>query len=135
MRRLETVTVPIQRDYDSAYDLLSDPRNYPKWSPIPDGQFEQIDDAGYEWQVELPRGLRIMRFARPNAFGVLDYDVVSASGEHEYTARLRLIRNDDGCTLIAHYLQRPGTSDDVFASEVEWAANDLRAVGVVVEAL
>lgn len=135
MRKLETIVVPIQRDYDSCYALLAEPRNFPKWSPVLEGLFEPADDSGYAWLVDLPRGRRVMHFTRPNDHGILDYAIHSESGEHEYTARLRLIPNEEGSTLIAHYLHRPGTSEETFRSEVEWAANDLRSLALVVEAL
>lgn len=135
MRRLETITVPINRDYATTYALLSDPRNYPRWSPVLDGMFEAADDSGYLWRLDLPRGRRLMRFSRPNEHGVLDYEILSEAGAHEYMALLRLIPNDEGCTLVAQYLQRPGLSDEVFASELEWAANDLRTIATVVESL
>ena len=135
MRKLETITIPINRDYAATYALLADPRNYPLWSPVLEGLFEAADDSGYLWRVDLPRGRRLMRFCRPNDHGVLDYEIMSEDATHEYVARLRLIPNDDGCTLIALYLQRPGLSDDVFASELEWATNDLRSIATVVETL
>ena len=135
MRKLETIAVPIQRDYAAAYALLADPRNYPRWSPVPDGLFEAADDSSYLWRVDLPRGRRLMRFCRPNEYGVLDYEIMSETGAPEYVAHLRLIPNEEGAVLVAHYLQRPGLSDEAFASDVEWAMNDLRSVAVVIETL
>lgn len=135
MRKLETVMVPIRRDYESVYGLLSDPKNYPRWSPIPDGMFAPIDDSGYRWLVDLPRGRRIMHFTPPNEFGVLDYTIHSESGEFEYITRLRVLPNDEGTTLVAHFMQRPGLSDLTFRSELDWATNDLKSIAATIEKL
>lgn len=135
MRTVETIVVPIGCPFAKAYGLLSDPRNYPKWSPIPDPLFEPVGESGLDWLVELPRGRRVMRFSRPNDHGVLDYSILSEAGELEFTAYLRLLPNDQGCTLAAHYLQRPGLSDEAFRSEVEWVRSDLRALAVVLESI
>ena len=135
MQNCRVFTVAIARSYEDAYGFLRDPRNYPKWSPVPGANFERASADGLDWLVDLPRGRRILRFSPPNEFGVLDYHVLSEAGAHEYTAPLRLLRNEAGSVLVAVYFQRPGQDDAAFDSDVEWAANDLKAVAAVVERL
>jgi hypothetical protein len=133
MRRLEAVIVPIRRAYDETYAQLSDPRNFPKWSPIPDPVFESVDATGLKWRVDLPRGRRLMQFAERNEYGVLDYTLHHEDGTHELTAYLRLIPNDEGCSLVALYFMRPGITDEVFASELTWITTDLQAAAAAIE--
>lgn len=135
MRQLETITVPINRAYAEAYEALAEPRNYPSYSPIPHPHFEPAGNNGLDWSVDLPRGRRILRFAPRNTFGILDYSVLTEAGVLEATVPLRLIPNDEGCVLVGHYFQRPGTSDEQFHSDVEWAANDLKSIGLVIETM
>jgi len=135
MQNTRVFTVPINRSYEEAYGFLKDPRNYPKWSPLPGASFEPASENGLDWLVELPRGRRVLRFSPPNPFGVLDYQVLSQAGALEYTAPLRLIANEEGSVLVAIYFQRPEQDDAAFDSDVEWAANDLKAVAAVVERL
>lgn len=129
------VTVPIARNYDEAYAILAEPRNYPHWSPMTAARFDRVGDSEYDWFVDLPRGRRILRFSPRNAFGVLDYTILSEERQIEHVTPVRLIRNDDGAELIVVTFQRPERSDEEFASDVEWLTNDFRAVATVVETL
>jgi hypothetical protein len=133
LRKSQVISVPIVRRYVEAYSVLKEPRNYPHWSPIAKAMFEPVGDDGLDWRVDLPRGRRILRFSAANDYGILDYNVLSEAGQPEYVARLRLVPNEEGAELIAVYFQRDGQTDEQFTSEVEWAANDLRAVAAVVE--
>lgn len=133
MRKSRTVSVPVAKRYEAAYGLMREPENFPKWTPVLDGIFELAGNDGLDWRVDLPRGRRILRFSAPNDYGILDYTVLTEAGEVEHTARLRLLPNEEGSELVATYFQRPGQSDEQFASDVEWAASDLRALAAVVE--
>lgn len=134
MHRFETIAVPIRRDYDACYAQLSDPWNYPRWSPIPDARFEPVDDSERKFRVDLPRGRRILRFSPQNDYGVLDYAVHSEEGAHETTAFLRLVPNGEGCVLVALYSKPDDVDDAQFDSDMEWVANDLKAIAAALEA-
>ena len=135
MRRFETIVVAIQRDYDKAYALLADPRNYPRWSPVPDALFQPIDNDRRNWLVDLPRGRRVLRFTPLNDFGVLDYSVYLEDGTYETTSSVRLVPNEDGCVLVVSFFKRDELSDEEFESEVRWAENDFKAIASAIEAL
>ena len=108
--------------------------NYPAWSPIPDALFKRVADNDLEWRIELPRGVRILRYSPPNDFGVLDYVVLNAAGKVERTMYMRLIPNDETTMLVAHYVREPDVSE-TFRSDVEWFENDLRAIASSIEVL
>ena len=127
--------MPIRRAYAEAYALLSEPRNFPKWSPVADALFEPLDSGGLRYRVDLPRGRRIIAFTPRNAHGILDYVIETEEGRHEHTAFIRLVPNGDGCTLIAHYIMREGMTDDQFDSELAWAATDYQAMAAQIEVL
>jgi hypothetical protein len=135
MRKSRVFSVPIGRLYEDAYRIMKEPLNYPHWSPVLAATFRAVGDSGLDYIVDLPRGRRILRFSAPNDYGILDYSVLSEAGEHQYTARLRLVPNEAGAELIAVYFQRADQSDEQFDSETEWAANDLKAMAAVVERL
>lgn len=133
MQNSKVVVVPIRRAYAETYDILAEPMNYPRWSPVVDARFEAVGDDGLSFRVDLPRGERILRFSPRNAFGVLDYSVLSIDGQLEYTAFLRVVPNGEGTELVAYFVQGEGVSDEKFASDIEWARNDFYAIATVVE--
>jgi hypothetical protein len=133
MQNSRVITVPVRRPWAETYALLRDPENYPNWSPISAATFERVSDDGLTYRVDLPRGRRLLRFTPDNPYGVLDYTVLSEDGTVEYVTPLRAVPNGEGTELIAVFFQRPGASDEVFASEAEWAATDFRAIAAALE--
>jgi hypothetical protein len=136
MLKTRLIQITIARDYDAAYAILSVPRNFLLWSPILETRFEPRGNNGLDWLVDLPSsGTAILRFSAPNEFGVLDYSIRPEGGARQVrTTHMRLVRNDDGCELIALYFQMPGQDDESFASYTDWARNDLMVLKSVVEA-
>ena len=57
-----------------------------------------------------------------------------AEGSPALTTPMRLIANDGGCEIIYTQFQRPGMSDEAFASEVEWVTSDFAALRSLLEA-
>ena len=134
MLRSAVVKTSIDRDYEEAYAILKQPGNFRLWSPVLESRFEARGNNGLDWLVDLPQGTAILRFSRPNEFGILDYTVLTEGGPSRTTA-MRLVRNQDGCELVSLFLQQPGQSDAAFDSYVAWATNDLLALRNVVETL
>jgi hypothetical protein len=126
--------IPILRPYARAYEIVSNPANFPQWSPILEGRFEARGNNGLDWLVDLPSGTAVLRFTPPNPYGVLDYTIIPEDGGRVRNTPLRLLHNEDACELVAQYFQWPEQDDEAFASYVEWARTDLMVLKSVVEA-
>ena len=124
MLNSRVLIIPIERTYQTVYSFLADPRNFPRWGVLePGATMRHLD--GSDYLVDLPRGRRVMRFTPYNAFGVLDYQVFSQGEDGGPVNPVRLHPNEEGCELVFVWLQRPGVSDERFASELEWLNSDL----------
>jgi len=133
IRKSELIQVSIERAYHEAYAILAEPRNYPLWSPVAEALFEPVGTDGLSYRVELPRGVRILRFSAPNPYGVLDYMVIAEGEERGPVTASRLVPNEDGCELIVILFQRDDQTDEKFRSDVEWARADFNAIKLVIE--
>jgi hypothetical protein len=70
-----------------------------------------------DWRVQSDVGPIQLHFAEPNAFGVLDHDVVLESGTTIANA-LRVVPNGDGSELVMIVLQGPDATIEEFARDV-----------------
>jgi hypothetical protein len=135
MLKTRIIQISIARSYEDAYAIISVPRNFLLWSPILETRFEPRGNSGLDWLVDLPSsGTAILRFSPPNQFGILDYTILKENEAHVRTTAMRLVRNEDGCELVALFFQVPGQDDDAFDSYTDWARNDLMVLKSVVEA-
>lgn len=130
MFRSRTISIPIYRSYDEVYEFLVEPRNFPSWASNLGPDFTRISD--YEWSSTTRNGKVILRFAPRNAHGILDHQVF-LEGKTPHTTPMRLIENDEGCEIIYTQFQRPGMTEDAFASEVEWVTSDFAALRSLLE--
>ena len=131
MFKSKTITIPIDRPYDEVYEFLAEPLNFPSWASNLGSDFVQID--GQEWATTTRTGRVILRFAPRNAYGILDHQVF-VEGKTPQTTPMRLVANDTGCEVIYTQFQRPGMSEEAFASEVEWVISDFGALRSLLEA-
>ncbi len=127
----EVIKVSIERPFAEVYDFLADPLNFTRWAATPDSTMEPLD--GGLWQVEVPSGRRTIRFSPYNNFGVLDYEVFEPGKERGRITPVRLVANGGGCELVLLWLRQAGTSDERFASDVQWIASDLQRLKVLLE--
>jgi len=131
MLKSEVVIVSINRPYEEVYAFCADPMNFGRWATEPDTVMEPL--GGNEYLVELPQGRRVLRYALPNAYGVLDYQVYEV-GEHEGPTRpVRLIRNENGTDLQVTRFQEDAMTDERFQSELEWLRSDLQRFKTLIE--
>ncbi|RYE88000.1 MAG: SRPBCC family protein, partial [Hyphomicrobiales bacterium] len=98
MLKSRVFTIPIHRRYAEVYGLLSEPTNISRWGGTEPGT-EMVHLGGSDYRVQLPRGVRVMRFTPPNEFGVLDYQVFLEGEAGGPTTPVRLHPNQDGCEL------------------------------------
>jgi len=131
MLKSQTISIPISRPYDEVYEFLAEPRNFPSWASNLGSSFEHL--SGLEWVTQTRKGRVILRFAPRNEFGILDH-AVYAEGTTPLTTPMRLIANEHGAEVLFTLLQRPGMSDEQFASELEWVRSDFEALRSLLEA-
>ena len=130
MFKSKTISIPIYRPYDEVYEFLAEPRNFPSWASNLGSDFVQI--GANDWATTTRNGRVILRFSPRNAYGILDHQVY-LEGKTAVTTPMRLIANDEGCEIIYTQLQRPGMTEEAFASEVEWVTSDFEALRSLLE--
>jgi hypothetical protein len=130
MFKSRTLSIPIYRPYDEVYEFLVDPGNFPSWASNLGSDFIQTGE--HEWSTTTRNGRVILRFAPRNSHGILDHQVF-LEGKSPFTTPMRLIENDEGCEIIYTQFQRPGMSEEAFASEVEWVRSDFEALRSLLE--
>ncbi len=122
--------VTIERRLQVVYDFLADPANMPQWASGLGKGIEQIDG---KWLADTPEGKLEVRFAPANDLGVLDHEVVTASGESVFIP-MRVVANGDGCELTFTLFRQPGMSDDKFNEDTAWVTRDLETLKTLLEA-
>jgi len=122
--------VTIERRLPDVYDFLADPANMPQWASGLGKGIEQIDG---KWLADTPEGKLEVRFAPVNDFGVLDHEVVTASGESVFVP-MRVVANGDGCELTFTLFRQSGMSDDKFNEDTAWVTRDLETLKTLLEA-
>jgi hypothetical protein len=123
------LTVSIDRPPAEVYAFASDPANLPRWARGLSGSIARV---GGEWVADSPMGKVKVRFAPPNAFGVLDHDVVLESGESVHNP-LRVVPNGAGSEVVFTLVRRPGVSDAEWAADADAVQRDLGALRRVME--
>jgi hypothetical protein len=131
MFRSKTISIPIYRPFAEVYDFLAEPLNFPSWASNLGADFIQV--AENDWATTTRNGRVILRFSPRNAHGILDHQVF-LDGTAVPTTPMRLIENDEGCEILYTQFQRPGMSDEAFASEIEWVTSDFEALRSLLEA-
>lgn len=122
----------IDRPLEEVYAFLQGPRNFAKWAFAGDAAMRRL--RGGEWAVETSVGPRIIRFAEPNALGVLTYYSRLGPDLPAHPIPMRVAANGAGTELTYVFLKRPEYSDDEWASLIEWVKADLEALKSLLEA-
>jgi hypothetical protein len=122
------LSVSIDRPPEDVYRFASQVDNLPRWATgLGAGR-----NVGGEWVADSPMGEIKVRFARPNDLGVLDHDVVLASGETIHNP-MRVVPNAAGSEVIFTLLRQPGVSDEKFEEDARWVEKDLRILKGLLE--
>ncbi|WP_337062752.1 SRPBCC family protein [Kineococcus sp. G2] len=124
------LSVHVDRPADQVYAFARDPANLPRWST---GVGDAVVHEDGEWFVRTPQGRARIRFAPRNAFGVLDHDVLTPSGE-EVHVPLRVLADGDGCEVVFTLRRPPGASDADLERDAALVTADLARLKRVVEA-
>ena len=124
------IGVLIERPVSEVFRFLFDPWNYPKWASVTRHRFEYR--SGRDWLVDTTAGPRIIRFAEPKDYGVLDH-AVFVEGEEPVVSPMRAVPTEGGTLLTFTLFQRPGFTDEGLASTAEWITADLLAAKSLLE--
>jgi ketosteroid isomerase-like protein/carbon monoxide dehydrogenase subunit G len=130
MRDVQHISISIARPPHEVYAFASDPRNLPKWaSGLARSTLARDGDA---WIAEGPVGKVKVRFAAPNAFGVMDHDVELESGVVMHNP-MRVVANGAGSELSFTLLRQPGMSDAQLAEDRQTIERDLAVLKSLLE--
>lgn len=129
LREVRHVSVSIDRPPAEVHAFASDPANLPRWARGLSGSIARV---GGEWVADSPMGKVKVRFAPPNAFGVLDHDVVLESGESVHNP-MRVVPNGGGSEVVFTLVRRPGVSDAEWVADADAVTRDLGALKRVLE--
>jgi hypothetical protein len=123
------LSVRVNRSAAEAYEFLSVPENFGRWSSRGMG----LRPAGSDWVAQTQEGPATICFTERNSHGVLDHSVKLPRGESIYVP-LRVVASGEGCELVLTLVRRPQIQEDAFAAEAELAMRDLLAAKQILEA-
>ncbi len=129
MSESRTLSVSIDRPPAVVYDFVSNPNNLPRWAR---GLCKSVRRSGAGWVVETPQGPMSIRFAEPNAYGVLDHCVTTASGE-QICVPMRVVGNGSGSEVLFTLFRLPEMSEAAFVEDAGLVVGDLQTLKEVLE--
>lgn len=119
-----TISVSIDRDPDTVYAFVSDPRNLPHWAR---NFARSVRQDGDGWTVETADGPVRVAFADANELGVTDHLVTGADGA-AVLIPMRVLANGDGAEVIFTLFRANGTSQAEFERDEALVTADLQAL-------
>jgi hypothetical protein len=120
----------IQRDWRAVYDFAGRPENMPLWAS---GLASGLTRDGNDWIADGgPIGDVRVRFAPPNAYGVIDHTVTLPNGLVVENA-LRVVPNGDGAEVMFTLLRQPDMDDAAFEADATHVARDLETLKRLIE--
>lgn len=131
MRRSHTISLSIDYPYADAYRFLADPLNYGEWAAVDKATYRPLQNGDWEAMTDFG-GIRHFRFSPLNALGVLDH-AVFVPGEPLLWTPMRVTPNEEGTELTFTFYQRPGMTDEAFASAIEWITTDFLTLKSMLE--
>ncbi|MET0789035.1 MAG: SRPBCC family protein [Cellulomonas sp.] len=123
------LSVHIDRPVDEVYAFASDPANLPRWAPGLGSSVVQVDGR---WFVETSEGLVRVTFAPQNEYGVLDHEVLTASGE-TVDVPMRAIADGVATEVVFTLRRAAGMTDDELERDAGLVAADLARLKGVLE--
>ena len=128
--RVRHITVSIARPCEDVYEVLAEPANFERWASGLGNGLRSI--GGKLWRAEGPDGGVTVRFSDRNAYGVLDHEVETPTGERILNP-MRVVPNGSGSEVVFTVFQRPGVSDETFEADANWVSRDLQALKQLLE--
>jgi hypothetical protein len=115
------ISVGIARSPAAVYTFVANPKNLPKWASGLSGSIKRV---GADWVADSPMGKVRIKFAKRNAFGILDHDVTLESGATFYNP-MRVQANGKGSEVMFTLYRLPKVSDRAFAADAKNIRRDL----------
>ena len=115
------ISVAIARPPTAVYAFAANPTNLPKWASGLSGSIKRV---GAEWVAESPMGKVKIKFAKRNAFGVLDHEVTLESGATFYNP-MRVQPNGKGSEVMFTLYRLPKVSAKAYARDARHIRQDL----------
>jgi len=128
--RVRHITVSISRPCADVYEFLAEPANFERWASGLGNGLRRV--GGKVWRAEGPDGGVTVRFSDRNAYGVLDHEVETPTGERILNP-MRVVPNGSGSEVVFTVFQRPGVSDETFEADANWVSRDLQALKQLLE--
>jgi hypothetical protein len=128
--RVRHITVSISRPCGDVYEFLAEPANFERWASGLGNGLRRV--GGKVWRAEGPDGGVTVRFSDRNAYGVLDHEVETPTGERILNP-MRVVPNGSGSEVVFTVFQRPGVSDETFEADASWVSRDLQALKQLLE--
>jgi hypothetical protein len=107
---LRLLSITIEVPLATAYHFAHRPENFPLWAAGLSGTLTRTDRG---WIAQTPAGEATVRFAEPNAYGVLDHHLRIGDAP-EIHVPLRMIANGDGTEIVFVLFRQPAMSDADF---------------------
>lgn len=123
------ISIVINRSASDVYEFASRGENLPEWA---EGLSGSIEKSGNEWIAQSPMGIVRIKFATPNAFGVLDHDVTTPDGKTFHNP-MRVIKNESGSEMIFTLFRWEGMSDADFEKDAAQILKDLKRLKSILE--
>lgn len=95
--RVRHITVSIARPCEDVYEFLAEPANFERWASGLGNGLRRI--GGKLWRAEGPDGGVTVRFSDRNAYGVLDHEVETPTGERILNP-MRVVPNGSGSEVV-----------------------------------
>ena len=124
------ISAAINRPAREVYAFASKPEHLPRWAR---GLAGSIEKVGGEWIATSSLGTVRVRFAEPNAFGVLDHDVTLESGLSVHNPMRVVPRDLERSEVVFTLFRRRGVSDAEFAADARAVEQDLGALKELLE--
>ena len=124
-----TLSVSIERPPREISDLVSQPRNLPRWAV---GLARSVRPDGESWIADTAQGPVRLRFAPSNAFGVLDHYVRPVAGR-EIVVPMRVVPNGAGGEVLITVFQQPEMTEAQYQEDLGLVRRDLERLKRVLE--
>ena len=124
-----TLSVSIERPPREISDVVSQPRNLPRWAV---GLARSVRPDGESWIADTAQGPVRLRFAPSNAFGVLDHYVRPVAGR-EIAVPMRVVPNGAGSEVLITVFQQPEMTEAQYQEDLGLVRRDLERLKRVLE--
>lgn len=128
MNDVRIIHVNIDAPAERVYAFVAEPRNLPRWAP---NFGHEITPADGHWIMHTAEGPVPVRFAPPNALGVLDHWVRLPDGELHNP--VRVVPNGAGSVLTFTLFRQNGWTDEQFAYDASLVSADMARLKALIE--